>query len=422
MVALPRLCAAIVILVLLSAFFSASELALTSTSRLHLEVLAQQYRFLKKSVEWALADRNKVLSAILIGDNLVNIAASATATALALTIWSTRGVFYAVAAMTVLIILFGEVLPKCIAIAKGEALLVIVLPFIRIFSRIVCPLIWLMNQAANFTGRVTGLDLSVSDSFTTKEEIDQVLKIGEETGVLEESEREMIDSVISFDETRVSEIMVPRTSMHILDAASKVDEALLFIQNMGNSRVPVFSGTADNIIGIVLIKDLLFASAQGKNDDPVTKVMRKPLFVPETMRVSQLLKLMQNARMHMAVVVDEYGGTAGLVTLEDLLEEIVGEIRDEYDEDDSRVILLPDGLFKLAAGISLEDLNDAIGSNFQSEDVDSLGGFLLEKFGDFPRVGDSIVIDNWTFQISSMGEHRILDVVARKKDGAAKDV
>ncbi len=384
-------------------------------------MLAQQYRFLEKSVEWVLADRNKALSAILIGDNLVNIASSATATALALAIWNTRGVFYAVAVMTVLIIVFGEVLPKCIAIAKGEALLVIALPVIRIFSRIVSPLIWLMNRAAHCTGRLTGLDLSMKDSFTTKEEIDQVLKIGEETGVLEESEREMIDSVISFDETRVSEIMVPRTSMHILDSNSTVGEALLFIQNMGNSRVPVFSGTADNIIGIVLVKDLLFASAQGRNDDPVTAAMRKPLFVPETMRVSQLLKLMQSARMHMAVVVDEYGGTAGLATLEDLLEEIVGEIRDEYDADEAPVTTLPDGSFKLLAGISLEEVNEALHSNFESDDVDSLGGFLLEKFGDFPQLGDSIVIDDWTFQISGMGEHRIIDVTVRRLSHAEKN-
>ncbi len=384
-------------------------------------MLAQQYKFLRQSVDWVLADRSKALSAILIGDNLVNIASGATATALALSVWSTKGVFYAVAVMTVLIIIFGEVLPKCIAIAKGESFLVISLPFIRAFSKLVTPLIWLMNSAAKITGRFTGFDLTANDSSTTKEEIDQVLKLGEETGVLEEGEREMIDSVISFDETRVSEIMVPRTSMHILDAESTVGEALLFIQNVGNSRVPVFSETPDNIIGIVLIKDLLFASAGNKNNDPVTTVMRKPLFVPETMRVSTLLKLMQSARMHMAVVVDEYGGTAGLATMEDLIEEIVGEIRDEYDVEDSRVVREPDGSFKLSAGISLEDVNEVLDSHFESEEADSLGGFLLERFGDFPRVGDSLTIKNWTFQISAMGEHRITTVTARPVPARKKE-
>ncbi len=418
LVALPRLCAAIVILIFLSAFFSAAEIALTSMSRIHLRLLAQQYRFLRSSVDWVLADRNKALSAILIGDNLVNIASSAVATALALALWSTQGVFYAVAVMTVLIIIFGEVLPKCIALAKGEAILVIALPFLRVLGKIVSPLIWLMNRAAVLISSLTGLDLTTNDS-TTKEEIDQVLKLGEEVGVLEEQERDMIDSVISFDETRVSEIMVPRTSMHILDSSGTVDEALFFMQKVGNSRVPVFTETPDNIIGIVLIKDLLFASAQNKNNDPVTTFMRKPLFVPETMRVSQLLKLMQSARMHMAIVVDEWGGTAGLATMEDLIEEIVGEIRDEYDAPDSRVIREPDGSYKIRAEISLEDLNDAIGSNFESEEADSLGGFLLEKFGDFPRVGDTLNVKNWTFLISSMGEHRIIDVNARKKDAPA---
>ncbi len=421
MIALPRLCALILVLVALSALFSASETALTSTSRIHLEFLARRWVFLKKSVDWVLADRQKALSAILIGDNLVNIASSAAATSLAISVWSTRGVFYAVELMTVLIILFGEVLPKCVAIAKGEALLVFLLPFIKAFGSIASPLIWTMHACANLTGRLTGLDLSMSDSFTTKEEIDQVLKLGEESGVLEEQEREMIDSVISFDETRVSEIMVPRTSMHILDSGASVDEALLFIQNMGNSRVPVFRGTADDIIGIVLIKDLLFASAQGRGSDPVTSFMRKPLFVPETMRVSTLLKLMQSERLHMAVVVDEYGGTAGLATMEDLIEEIVGEIRDEYDAEDSRVVREPDGSYKIAAGISLEDLNDVLETNFESEEADSLGGFLLEKFGDFPRAGDSVVINNWSFRISEMGEHRIIAVNARKNDASGKN-
>lgn len=418
---LPRLCTAIAILLFLSAFFSAAEMALTSTNKIHLQMLADKYLFLKNSVEWVIADRYKAISAILIGNNLVNIAASTTATALAIVLWHAQGTIYAVAIMTVLIIIFGEVLPKCIAMAKGEDLLIVALPLIRLFSFVVNPFIWTMNQLAYYTGRLTGLDLSLRDSFTTKEEIGQVVKIGEAAGVLEESEREMIDGVISFDETRVYEIMVPRTRMDILESDRTVAEALLYIQKKGHSRVPVYEGTVDNIKGIVLIKDLLLASSQGKNGAPITSVMRKPLFVPETMYVPRLFKLMQTVRMHMAVVVDEYGGTAGLVTLEDLLEEIVGEIHDEYDREEAPVTRLPDGSYKLLASISLYDLNETIGSDFECEEADSLGGFLLDRFGNFPHQGDSILIDDWNFQISSMGEHRIIDVIAKKNHEEPED-
>ena len=224
----------------------------------------------------------------------------------------------------------------------------------------------------------------------------------------------MIDGVISFDEIRVSEIMVPRTKMHLIESDKTVDEALLFIQKMGDSRVPVYTDTPDHIEGIVLVKDLLSAFCQGKKQQPVTAVMRSPLFVPETMFVPKLFKMMQNLRMHMAVVVDEYGGTAGLVTMEDLLEEIVGEIQDEYDKDEPPVQRLSDGTYKVQAGISLEELNEQLKTDFECEDVDTLGGFLLDRFGNFPHQGDSIELNGWVFTVAAMTEHHIVDVLMKK--------
>lgn len=417
---LPRLCTAILCLLFLSAFFSGAEMALTETSAVRLKSLAEKYSFLKKTVEWVNVDRSKVLSAILIGNNLVNVAASTVATAIAVTLWHARGVAYAVVVMTVMIIIFGEVLPKCLALARGETVLIFSLLPIRFFAWTATPLIWTMQFIASATGKLTGLDLSLKDTFVTKEEIGQVVKIGEASGAIEKAERQMIDGVISLDEIRVSEIMVPRTEMHLIESCRTVDEALHFIQEMGDSRVPVYTDTPDHIDGVVLVKDLLSAFSQGKKSEAVTKVMRKPLFVPETMFVPKLFKIMQNMRMHMALVVDEYGGTAGLVTMEDLLEEIVGEIQDEYDRDEPMIQSLPDGTWKVLSGISLEDLNEALHSDFKCEDVDTLGGFLLDRFGNFPRQGDCITLNGWIFTVTSMAEHHIVEVTVKKADKNAQ--
>ena len=417
---LPRLCTAILCLLFLSAFFSGAEMALTETSAVRLKSLAEKYAFLKKTVEWVNVDRSKVLSAILIGNNLVNVAASTVATAIAVTLWHARGVAYAVVVMTVMIIIFGEVLPKCLALARGETVLIFSLLPIRFFAWTATPLIWTMQFIASATGKLTGLDLSLKDTFVTKEEIGQVVKIGEASGAIEKAERQMIDGVISLDEIRVSEIMVPRTEMHLIESCRTVDEALHFIQEMGDSRVPVYTDTPDHIDGVVLVKDLLSAFSQGKKSEAVTKVMRKPLFVPETMFVPKLFKIMQNMRMHMALVVDEYGGTAGLVTMEDLLEEIVGEIQDEYDRDEPMIQSLPDGTWKVLSGISLEDLNEALHSDFKCEDVDTLGGFLLDRFGNFPRQGDCITLNGWIFTVTSMTEHHIVEVTVKKADKNAQ--
>jgi len=379
-----------------------------------MKLLAEEYPFLEHFVDWVNKDRYQAISAILVGNNLVNVAASGTATALATSLLHEHGVAFAVVVMSILIIIFGEVIPKCVAMAKGERLLVIALPLVRLFSWFVAPLIWGMEQFARIVSYVTGLDLSLKDSFVTKEEIGQVVKIGEASGAIEESERQMIDGVISFDEIRVSEIMVPRTQMHMIESERTVDDALQFIEKMGNSRVPVFTDTPDHIDGIVLVKDLLAALIKGQKNEPVTKFMRTPLFVPETMYVPRLFRIMQNVRMHMAVVVDEYGGTAGLITLEDLLEEIVGEIQDEYDKEEQKITTFSDGSYRAKTSISLEELNDVLNSHFVCDDVDTLGGFLLDQFGNFPREGDTVALDGWLFEIVSMDGHRINDVTIRR--------
>ena len=392
-------------------------MALTSVSKARMQIIAEDYPFMEDLIDWLYRERPRVISSILVGNNLVNVAASAVATAIATGIFRRHGVMAAVSVMSVLIIILGEVLPKCLAMAKGETLLLFAAPLLRACCVVFWPFTALLTALSAFLGKTTGIDFSMRDSFVTRDEIGQVVKIGEASGALEETERQMIDGVIAFDEIRVSEIMVPRTKMHLLESDKSVDEALQYIQEMGDSRIPVYTETPDHIDGIVLIKDLLSAFSQGKKDCRVTEVMRQPLFVPETMYVPRLFKLMQKKRMHMALVIDEYGGTAGLITMEDLLEEIVGEIQDEYDREDLPVTKLPNGSYRALAETSLEEVNDALGSSFENEDVDSLGGFLLDRFGNFPVQGQTIVIDGWRFTIAEMGEHRI-NIVTIQKVGA----
>ena len=413
----PQLCATIIVLLAFSAFFSASEMAWTSVSRTKMQARTEDYPFMKGLLEWAYNERSKVISAILIGNNLVNVAASSVATAIATMLFRQHGVLTAVTVMSVLIIIFGEVLPKCIAMAKGETLLLFALPVLRAAALLFSPFSFIMTSTSELLTRMTGIDFSMRDSYVTRDEIGEVMKIGEASGALEENERQMIDGVIGFDDIRVSEIMVPRTEMHVLESHLTVDDALQYIEKMGDSRVPVYSQTPDHIDGVVLVKDLLYAFSQGKKDSLLVDVMRQPLFIPETMYVPQLFKLMQKKHMHMALVIDEYGGTAGLVTMEDLLEEIVGEIQDEYDDkEESPILQMPDGAYKAMASVSLDEVNEVLGSDFQNEDVDSLGGFLLDSIGNFPAEGDSVCLGDWMFEIYKMGEHRINQVIIRKKE------
>lgn len=412
--ALPRLCAAIVVLLLFSAFFSASEMALISVSKARMQMIAEKYAFMASWIEWICRERPKVISTILAGNNLVNVAASAVATAIATTVFKQHGVMAAVSLMSVLIILFGEVLPKCLAMAKGEALLPVAIPVLRFCCVCFAPVATFMDSFSRLLTKATGIDFSLKGSYITRDEIGQAVKIGEASGALEESERQMIDGVIGFEDIRVSEIMVPRTQMHLLESDKTVDEALQYIEKVGDSRIPVFTDNPDHIDGIVLVKDLICAFYQGHKDMHISGAMRQPLFVPETMYVPQLFKIMKKKRMHMALVIDEYGGTAGLVTMEDLLEEIVGEIQDEYDKEETPIVRLSDGSFKVQGSASLEEVNDALKSNFENEDVDSIGGFLLDRFGNFPVKGQSIRLEGWAFTISDMGEHRINEVLIQK--------
>ena len=397
----------LVVLLFCSAFFSASETAITIVGRGRLLALEEKFPQKKKTIEWLLADMQKVLSVILIGNNLVNIAASAVATSVCMLLFGQKGLLIAVGGMTVFIVIFGEILPKSVAISHFERIVLVALPILRLFSYLVLPLLSFVRIIVQFIGAIFKLDIAGGNTFVTREEIEQMVNIGEASGAIEEEERRMIHGVISFEETKVYEIMVPRTDMVAIAGETTLGDAVKVFEDYGHSRVPVFEDNVDNITGILYVKDIMGVIMAGKLDIPVKELKREALFVPETMKIADLFDVMRNKRVHMAIVVDEYGGTAGLVTLEDLLAEIVGEIQDEYDRETPLVNKKEDGSYMVKGYIDLEDLSEALDYNFESDEADTLGGLILSLSGHFPEQGQHFRYGPWDIEVVEVSKHRI---------------
>ncbi|KUK42189.1 MAG: Uncharacterized protein XD70_0991, partial [Thermovirga lienii] len=388
--------AVLIVLLFCSAFFSASETAITIVGRGRLLALEERFPQKKKTIEWLLSDMQKVLSVILIGNNLVNIAASAVATSVCVLLFGEKGLLIAVGTMTLFIVIFGEILPKSVAISHFERIVLFALPVLRLFSYLVLPFLSFVRFIVRFIGALLKLDISGGHTFVTREEIEQMVNIGEASGVIEEEERRMIHGVISFEETRVYEIMVPRTDMVAVSGETTLGEAVKVFEDYGHSRVPVFEGNVDNITGILYVKDVMRVIVAGKLDAPVKEFKRDALFVPETMKIADLFDVMRSKRVHMAIVVDEYGGTAGLVTIEDLLEELVGEIRDEHDREAAPYRKVGENEYLVDASIQIEELNELLGLDIpESEEFESIGGLVMELLDKVPEEGEVVKIGRY---------------------------
>ncbi len=321
----------LVVLLILSIYFSATETSITAAGKGKLLALSDEYPHRRKGFLWLVDNTAKAINVTLIGNNLVNIAASAVATTLALKLFGALGPALAVAVMTVLIVVFCEILPKNFAIAKRERVLLFSLPFLKLFSTIMTPVTWSLRAVLKLFGAIAGTDLVSYSSLISRQEIDHIVSEGSAAGALEEDERKMIHGVIAFEETRVSEVMEPRTDVYAIEQEGTAEEAVKIFIESGHSRIPVYREDLDQVIGILYAKDLLGPLARSDKNISILKLMRKPLFVPETMKTDEALDTMKKSRTHIAIVIDEYGGMAGLITLEDLIEEIVGDIQDEYD-------------------------------------------------------------------------------------------
>ncbi len=401
--------------VFLCACLSLGETSISSVGVARARAYVENARGLEGLVEWEIAERQKAVITILISHNLFSVMASSFASAWATQEFGRQGIVWATAVMTVVVVVCADYLPKCLGMAMGERTFPFFLPALKGLYVILRPLTHALEKVVLAFSGLFHVKMVLESSIVTRDEIEQLVKSGEESGELEAEERRMIDGVISFDELRVGEIMMPRVNMDALEDTQTLDELLLKIPEWEHSRIPIYHVTPDEIVGVVYLKDLIPYLRDGGKNSLLRDIMREPLFVPETMYVGELFKRMRSERIHFAVVVDEYGGTAGIVTIEDLLEEIVGDIRDEYDEESAGITQLAPGKFRVRCSEPLEDLSAAAGYDFKCDDVDSVGGYVLDKFNGFPKKGDVCSDGDWTVKVLDAAPHRVNEVLFTRR-------
>ncbi len=412
------------ILLTMSAFFSGSETALTAlgklrTKRLLTELDSEQSNFAQNLVYW-LENSQEILISILIWNNLVNIAASSLATVVAVGIFQEAfdfadsmlmGSGAAVGVMTFLILLFGEITPKSYAESNSELFARYVLTPIIFSTRLIRPIIWLLRGLSRFNIHLLGGKMQKRPGKITEEELKKLVLAGRHEGTLEETELKMLHSVFEFDETVVREIMVPRTDVSALEVNSSFKKVMKLARRTGLSRIPVYEEKLDNIVGILNIKDFITRMDESDRDEfDLRQIVRPPYFVPESKRVNKLLSNFRRHRVHMAVVVDEYGGTSGIVTLEDVLEEIVGEIEDEYDDQRQWIEGLEEGSYLIDARIDLDDLEESLELELPTQRYDSLGGMMIEEMGKIPEPGEKIEYNGNEYFVAEADEKKVKKV------------
>ena len=396
-----------------SAFFSGSEAALISLSRLHARGLVERKVSGAAAVVRLLEDRNRFLTSILIGNTIALLAADSVATALFLRAGVPHAALWSTAVMTVLLLLFGEIVPKTIAVANNERWALRLAPVLERVAWLMTPLNATFLFLTNIIVRLLGVKAPPSGPFVTEADIWNIVNVGAEQNVLEPQEREMIHSIIQFGDTIVREVMTPRPDMVVVEVSQSARRALDLVIAEGYSKLPVFEETIDNVIGVIHDRELLIALANGTLANmPLRALMRPITLVPESKRVADLLREMQRNKFSLAIVVDEYGGTAGLATMEDLLEEIVGEIRDEHDEGEEEPIrILSDGEAVIDAGTNIEDVNAKLGLQLPHEDFETIGGLTVGLFGRLPQEGEEIDAgDDVKLRIDRTRGRRILSV------------
>lgn len=396
------------ICLLLSGFFSASETALTSISEVKAKHLIEQRPRIAAGLKLWVARPTRVLTAILIGNNLVNIAASALATDIAARLFPDSGVPVAIGVMTFLVLVFGEVIPKSVVRARPEGYAMVATQVLRIFYYAIFPITYFFWAITRGTVKLAGGSLDRQGPSVTEAEIEHMVRIGQEEGEIEKDEKELIHAVFEFGDTLVKEIMVPRTSMVAVDVGITLEGAARTVAECGHSRIPVYRTRIDNIVGILYAKDLLRNEEGNGAQFQIASLLRPTFFVPATKKINELLKEFQKRRVHLAIVVDEYGGTSGIITIEDIIEQIVGDIRDEYDDEEPLLNKLDDLRFEADAQIDLDDLGEAIGAEFPDEQAyETLGGFVTDQCGCVPSAGQQFRWRHFNFRVLRSAPTRV---------------
>lgn len=403
----------LVFLILLSAFFSSSETALTSFRRTRVKHLAEEGNANAQLIQNLIEQPSRFLSTILFGNTLVNVAiAILTGRIFSFFVSAKYSEIAATAAATIVLLVFGEIGPKSVAAERPESFSLIVARPISWLSKALYPVVNIfIHIAETFFVRATREGRRRPSPFFSADEIKTILSLSEEQGVIEEDERDMLHSIFEFGETVVREIMVPRTDMICLNAEATIDEALDTTLKYGFSRIPIFEENLDNVVGILYAKDILKKMKEKNGKIVPIKLARPPHFVPETKKVDDLLREMQKNKIHMAIVVDEYGGTAGLVTIEDIIEEIVGEIFDEYDTEKIMIEPIDENSYMVDASLPLDELNDLLEDvTLEGDNWDTVGGFVYSQIGKIPKPGEKVSYENVDFIVEKVLKQRITKI------------
>ena len=406
------LIAVLVVLLILSAVFSSAETSLVGVSKMRIRALADEGNKKAQVVLELFSEESKMLSAILIGNNLVNTFMASIASMIAYN-FGGYAVSIATFLITFLILVFGEITPKTLATRYAEKMALIYAPFIKFLTVVLTPVIWFINLFSKIILKLMGVDSDQKAQSITESELHTILDVSHEEGVIEAEEREMIKNVFEFTDAKAREIMIPRVHVMAVDVNSSYEDLIDAYKEDRFTRIPVYDGNIDNIIGIVNMKDLILYD---KNEPFVIQdYLRKPYFTVENKPIADLLQEMQKDTYTMAIVLDEYGEMAGILTVEDIVEEIVGEVQDEFDaEENDNIQKVDDTTWKVKGYISLHDLNDVLSLDLDSEDFDSVGGLIIEKLGHLPSLSEKIKLENGVIlKVSKLNRNRIEEVMIR---------
>jgi len=397
----------IFILILLSGFFSSAETALTMVNRMRLRTLVEEDHKHAVTLQKVIDQYGNMLSTILIGNNIVNISASALATTLAIRVFGNYAVGLATGILTIIVLIFGEIVPKTLASTNSEKIALAYSNVIYFLMKIMTPVIFIIDTIANIFFRLFRINANATDSGITESELKTIVDVSHEGGIIETEEREMIYNVFDFGDSLAKDIMIPRIDMTTINIQATYHELLETFKESMYTRIPVYENDTANIVGLVNVKDLLLV--EDSSDFCIKNILREAYYTYEFKKTADLLMEMRASASSVAFVLNEYGATVGLITLEDLLEEIVGEIRDEYDEDEKEFIKqLSESEYLITGSMKLDDVNNSIKTNFDSENYDSIGGVMIELLDKLPQAGESVVLeDGTTLLAESIRQNRI---------------
>lgn len=398
----------LLILLLFSAFFSSAETALTTTNKVRLRMLVEEGNKQAIILDKILGNSRKMLSTILIGNNIVNIAASSLTTIFMQSVFNVSWIVsIGVGILTLVIIIFGEIIPKTVASIYADSIALAYAKPINFFMIVLTPIIFVLNLFSSLFLKLFRVNVNLNSKSITEDELRTLVGVSQEEGIIEEDEMDMINNVFDFGDTCAKDIMIPKVDITMVPLDITYNDLLKVIRKDKFTRMPVYKEDSDNVIGIINIKDMMLMGVNPNNFD-IAKIMREPYFTHEKEELNDLLMEMRNKEPGMCIVLDEYGQTEGLITLEDIVEEIIGDIHDEFDEAEEQVIRpVGENEYIVEGSINLDDFNDQLGTEIDSEDYESLGGLIIEHLDRLPNKGDSVVIDNCKLTVIKMDEKRI---------------